>query len=335
MKDKVLIIVEAGVNHNGKLDLALKLCDAAKAAGADAVKFQTFNTEINVLKDCEMAEYQKKNVGETTSHWEMIKKLELTHDEFWRLKRHCDRIGIEFLSTPSETESLAFLMSMGMKKIKISSGEITNLPLLRAVGKLKKEVLLSTGMANMKEIKAAIAILVAAGTPKNKITVLHCTTDYPTKPEEVNILAMLSIRDAFSVKVGYSDHTTGIEASVAAVALGATLIEKHFTLNHSLPGPDHAASLEPGELKGLVVSIRRTETMLGSGEKKPTFSEIKNKSITRKTIVAKRLIKKGEIFSEDNLMVKRPELGISAMQWDTVMGKKAKKDFASDEAVRI
>ena len=333
MKDKIFIIAEAGVNHNGKLDIALNLCDAAKAAGADAVKFQTFNTQINVLKDCEMAEYQKKNVSKLISHWEMIRKLELSHDEFRLLKDHCDRIGIEFLSTPSETESLRFLISLGMRAVKISSGEITNLPLLRAIGRLKKEVLLSTGMANMKEIKAALDIIVAAGTPKTKITVLHCTTDYPTKPDEVNLLAMLTIKKNFGVKVGYSDHTNGIEAAVAAAALGARIIEKHFTLDKKMEGPDHAASLEPSELKAMVDGIRNIEKALGNGIKKPTRAELKNKKITRKCIVAKKDIKKGEKFSDVNLTVMRPEKGVSAIKWDEVVGKKAKRDFVKNEVI--
>ena len=333
MKDNVCIIAEAGVNHNGDLDLALKMCAAAKDAGADIVKFQTFNTDNNVLKSCEMAEYQKKNVGGAESHWEMIKRLELNHKEFRRIKDYCDEIEIEFMSTPSEIDSLNFLISLGMEKIKISSGEITNLPFLRNIGENKKQVILSSGMANLGEIEAAIDILIAAGTCRENITILHCTTEYPTLLEDVNLLAMLTIKESFKVNIGYSDHTTGVEVAIAAVALGAKIIEKHFTLNRKMMGPDHAASLEPAELKNMTQAIRKIESALGNGIKRPTQSELKNKYITRKCIVAKRKISKGETFSLENLTVKRPEKGISAMKWDEILGKKAKMYFREDEAI--
>jgi len=334
MQDKVLIIAEAGVNHNGKLDLALRLCDAAKAAGADIVKFQTFDTENNVLPDCEMAEYQK-SVGKFKSQWEMLKDLELSHEEFRKIKDHCDKIGIEFLSTPSEIGSLNFLISLGMNRIKVSSGEIMNLPLLRKIGSLKKEVILSTGMADLEEVKNALNVLVKAGTEKDNVTVLHCNTAYPTPMDDVNLRAMLTMRDSLKVNVGYSDHTLGIEVSIAAVAMGARVIEKHFTLDRNLQGPDHKASLESAELKAMVEAIRNIEKALGDGIKKPSASEIKNQRICRKTIVAAGRIKKGDVFSEENITVKRPELGISAIKWDDVIGAKAKKDFEKDESITL
>jgi N,N'-diacetyllegionaminate synthase len=334
MKNKVFIIAEAGVNHNGNLDLALKLCDIAKNAGADAVKFQTLNAELNVLKQCEMAEYQKKHV-KTKSHWQMIKDLELSREEFRKIKERCDSIGIEFLSTPCVAEDLGFLIYLGMKRIKVSSGEITNVPLLSKIGKLKKEVILSTGMSELKEIKNAIDILVKSGTIKSKITALQCNSEYPTPMSDVNLKAMLTIRDAFNVKVGYSDHTIGIEVPIAAVAMGATIIEKHFTIDKNMPGPDHKASLEPLELKAMVTAIRNIEKALGSTIKKPTKSEIKNRKICRKTIVAVRSIRKGEIFTEENITVKRPQIGLSSIEWNKVLGKKANKNFIKDDPISL
>lgn len=335
MKNRVCIIAEAGVNHNGDIDLALKLCDAAKKAGADIIKFQTFCTELNVIPDCEMAAYQRSNLGPRQSQWEMLKALELSYDEFRRIKEYCDEINIEFLSTPSEEKSLDFILSLGTDKLKISSGEITNVPFLRRIGALKKKVILSTGMADLKEVENAIQLLVKSGTPKNDITVLQCNTEYPTPVEDVNLLAMFTIKKTFNVKVGYSDHTLGIEIPVAAAALGATIIEKHFTLKRDMEGPDHKASLEPAELEAMVRAIRNVELALGNGIKKPTPSELKNRKIARKTIVAARDIKKGEIFTEKNIRVKRPERGLSAIKWDKVIGKKAKKDFSIDEPVKI
>jgi len=334
MKDRVFIIAEAGVNHNGELDLALKMCDVAKEANVDAIKFQTFNTEINVMKDCEMAEYQKKNVGEKKSHWKMLRSLELSHEEFRQLKEYCNKIDIEFISSPSEVESLNFLMFLGMDKIKISSGEITNVPFLRAIGRFNKKVILSTGMANLSEIEYAINVLTGAGTKKNNITVLHCNSEYPTPFEDVNINAMLTIKDAFKVNVGYSDHSTGIEVSIAAAALGAKVIEKHFTLDKNMNGPDHKASLEPYELSAMVKAIRNIEIALGNGIKKPTVSENKNIKICRKAIIASRDIKKGEILSCENLTVKRPEIGISSRLWDSIIGQEAKFNFMKDEIIR-
>lgn len=335
MKNKVFIIAEAGVNHNGRIDLALKMCDAAKDAGCDAVKFQTFDTENNILPDCQMAGYQKKNTGGAKSQWDMLKKLELTYTEFKRLKRHCGNIGIEFLSTPSEERSLFFLLSLGLKKIKISSGEVTNYPFLRKIGGLKKKVILSTGMATLKEVKEALDILIKAGTKRNDITVLHCNTAYPTLLEDVNLLAMLTIKEKFEVNIGYSDHTQGLEVSVAAAALGAKIIEKHFTLNKKMNGPDHKASLEPGELKAMVTAIRNIEKALGGGVKKPSSSEFKNMKVARKSIVAKTDINKGSVFTEKNLTVKRPAKGLSPMEWNKVLKKKAKKDFKKDKLISL
>ncbi len=335
MKNKVFIIAEAGVNHNGQEKLALEMCAAAKQAEVDAIKFQTFDTETNVLKDCAMAEYQKKNVGEAESHWQMIKKLELSYQSFQKIKAYCDKLGLEFMSAPSEIKSLTFLLTLGMAKIKISSGEITNLPLLRAIGQLKKEVILSTGMADLAEIEAALTILTQAGTPKNKITILHCHTDYPTAMEQVNLAAMITIREALKVRVGYSDHTLGLEAPIAAVALGATMIEKHFTLDRQLAGPDHAASLVPDELRAMVLAIRNTAKAIGNGRKVPSKTELKYKHICRKTIVAKRAIKQGEVYAPANITVKRPEIGLSAMKWDEVIGQKAPRDYEIDEAITL
>lgn len=335
MRDKVYIIAEAGVNHNGSFELAIQLCDMAKNTGVDAIKFQTFNTEINVMKDCGMAEYQISNVGKSISHWDMIKGLELTHMEFEKIKAYCDRINIEFLSTPSEKESLHFLLTLGMDKIKISSGEITNVPFLRSIGRLKKQVILSTGMSDLGEIEDALDVLTKAGTKREDVTILHCNSEYPTPMEDVNLRAMCTIKESLKVNVGYSDHTLGIEVPIAAVALGATIIEKHFTLSKTMEGPDHKASLEPNELKAMVKAIRNIEKALGNGIKKASVSEIKNINICRKGIVAAKNIKKGEVFSEDNLTVKRPMVGVSAVEWDIAIGKSACRDFMKDETIEL
>lgn len=335
MKNKVCIIAEAGVNHNGSLKTAFRLCDAAKRCGADIVKFQTFRTKDNVLKDCSMPEYQKSNCPGRKSHWQLVKDLELTYAEFKKIKSHCGRIGIEFLSAPSEAKSLDFLCSLGCRMIKISSGEITNVPLLRKIGRTGKKVILSTGVSNIKEVKDAVRELTKAGTRKADITVLHCTTDYPARIEDVNLLAMLTIKKECGVKVGYSDHTQGVEVPIAAAALGASVIEKHFTLDKRMSGPDHKASMEPAEFCAMVKSIRKMEKALGSGIKKPAAAELKNRRIIRKTIVALKYISKGEVFSEKNTGVKRPEVGMSSSKWDRVIGKRAPRDFAKDEAVKI
>ncbi|BAI79864.1 N-acetylneuraminate synthase [Deferribacter desulfuricans SSM1] len=331
---KTFIIAEAGVNHNGKLDLAKKLIDVAVEAGADAVKFQTFKTEEVISEIAPMAEYQKKNIGEEKPQIEMVKELELSFNDFEELKTYCDRKGIKFLSTPFDIESAGFLKDLGLEIFKIPSGEITNYLLLREIGSYRKKVILSTGMAELGEIEDALDILMENGTKREDITVLHCNTEYPTPMEDVNLKAMLTIKEAFKVNIGYSDHTLGIEVPIAAVALGASVIEKHFTLDKNLPGPDHKASLEPNELKAMVKAIRNIEKALGNGIKKPSKSELKNRDIARKYIVAKRDMKKGEILSEENLTVKRTgKKGISPMRWGEIIGLKAPRDFKKGEII--
>ena len=331
--NKVFIIAEAGVNHNGDINLAKKLIDVAKEAGADAVKFQTFKAENLVSKSAKKADYQVENTGNNESQYEMIKKLELSFDDFIELKKYCDEKGIMFLSTPFDDESIEFLNNLGIEIFKIPSGEITNLPYLRKIGKLEKKVILSTGMADLGEIEDALDVLINSGTKKENITVLHANTEYPTPFEDVNLKAMQTISCAFDVDVGYSDHTMGIEVPIAAVAMGAKVIEKHFTLDRNLEGPDHRASLEPDELKAMVSTIRNIEKALGNGIKKPSKSEKKNIEVARKSIVAKRDIKKGEKFSEENLTVKRPGNGISPMRWDEIIGKVANRDYKEDELI--
>jgi N,N'-diacetyllegionaminate synthase len=335
MKNKTFIIAEAGVNHNGSIEIAKKMIEVAKECGADAIKFQTFKAEKVISRYAPKAEYQKQTTGEPDSQLEMVKKLELSFDDFVALKEYCDKLNIMFLSTPFDFESIDFLNDLGLKIFKIPSGEITNLPYLEKIGKLGKNVILSTGMADLGEIEDALDILISCGTKKENITVLHCNTEYPTPYEDVNLLAMLTIKEAFKVKVGYSDHTLGIEIPIAAVALGASVIEKHFTLDKNMEGPDHKASLEPYELKAMIDAIRNIEKALGNGIKKPSKSELKSKDIVRKSIVARREIKKGEIFTEDNITVKRPGTGISPMRWYEVLGKVAPKDYKEDELIEI
>lgn len=329
----VFIIAEAGVNHNGSLETAKELVISAKETGADCVKFQTFKTDNLVSKTAKKAKYQTENTGSDESQFEMLKKLELTQDEFIELKEFCEEVGIEFMSTAFDLDSVDFLNEINMLNWKIPSGEITNLPYLIKIAKLEKPLILSTGMSSMNDIENALKVL--SQFNKSAVTVLHCTTEYPTPYDEVNLNAMTAIKDEFGVKVGYSDHTQGIEVPVAAVALGATVIEKHFTLDREMEGPDHKASLEPTDFKNMVNSIRHIEKALGSSEKKPTVSEMKNIQIVRKSIVAARNIKKGELFSEDNLMVKRPGSGISPMNWFDVIGKKANRDFEIEEYIEI
>lgn len=333
MKNKVFIIAEAGVNHNGSLEMAKKMVEVAKEAGADAIKFQTFKAENLVTKNAIKAEYQKKTTDKNESQYEMIKKLELSFNNFKELKNYCEEIGIIFLSTPFDFESIDFLDNLGLEIFKIPSGEIINLPYLKKIGKLKKKVILSTGMADLGEIEDALDVLIDAGTKRENITVLHCNTEYPTPYEDVNLLAMNTIKEAFKVNVGYSDHTLGIEVPIAAVALGAKVIEKHFTLDKNLPGPDHKASLEPDELKTMITAIRNIEKVLGNGIKKPSPSELKNKPIARKSIVAKRKIRKGEVFTEENITVKRPGTGISPMRWYEIIGRVAERDYEKDEVI--
>lgn len=330
--NRVLVIAEAGVNHNGNLDSAKKLVDVAKASGADIVKFQTAKLDSLVSKYADMADYQKKNTGVEKSQKDMLSKLLLNYDDFIELAKYCKSVGIQFLSTPFDIESIQFLNKI-QDIWKIPSGEITNYPYLVEIGKTRKPVILSTGMAYMDEIQASIDVLKKNGT--TEITLLHCTTDYPTPISDVNLNVMLSMRDSFNYPVGYSDHTQGIEVDLAAVALGATVIEKHFTLNRNLPGPDHKASLEPNELKSMVDGIRKIELALGSKEKKPTLAEMKNRLIARKSIVAKTSIKAGEVFTNNNITTKRPGSGINPMLWNNVIGSKAIRDFEEDELIEL
>lgn len=329
----VFIIAEAGVNHNGSIELAKKLIDAAVKAGADAVKFQTFKAEHLVSKNAQKAEYQKDTTDAQESQFDMIKKLELDVETHKELMAYCNSRNIMFLSTPFDHDSIELLNDLGLEVFKIPSGEITNLPYLRHIGRLKKRVILSTGMANMDEIKDALDVLTTAGTKKENITVLHANTMYPTPMEDVNLRAMITIRDTFGVACGYSDHTLGIEVDIAAVALGATCIEKHFTLDKNMDGPDHKASLEPDELVAMVKSIRNIESALGSSEKSPSKSERPNMAVARKSIVAKTEIKKGEYLSENNLCVKRPGNGISPMKWDKILGTVATKSYKKDDLI--
>ena len=332
---KTLIIAEAGVNHNGDLKMAKQLIDTAAEAGADLVKFQSFKASSLVTRLAEKADYQNQNTNNKESQYEMLCQLELSTEMHDELISYCAIRDIGFFSTGFDIESIDLLMSLGQDCIKIPSGEITNLPYLRHIGGLGKTVIFSTGMATLGEIEAAIEVLEQAGTLRSKITVLHCTTEYPTPMAEVNLSAMQNIHSAFGVSVGYSDHTSGIEVAIAAVALGASVIEKHFTLDRNLPGPDHKASLEPKELKAMVAAIRNIEVALGDGLKRITPSETKNKPIARKSLVAMQDIIKGEVFTEKNLTTKRPGTGISPMRWDEVIGRKAHRNFSEDELIDL
>jgi len=334
--NKTFIIAEAGVNHNGKLELAYKLIDTAAETGADAVKFQTFKAEAVVSKSAPKADYQVETTKNTESQYEMIKNLELDFETHKKLILYCKKKNIKFLSSPFDLESIELLDKLGLDTFKIPSGEIINLPYLRKIALYNKKVIMSTGMANLGEIEAALEVLINYGTKKENITVLHCNTEYPTPIEDVNLKAMLTIKSAFpGISVGYSDHTLGIEIPIAAVAMGATVIEKHFTLDKNMEGPDHKASLESTELKSMVRAIRNIEKALGNGIKQPSPSELKNKKIVRKSVVAAKDIKKGEKFSENNLAVKRPGTGISPMRWDEVIEEKAIRDFKEDELIEL
>ena len=327
----VFIIAEAGVNHNGSIDLAKKLIDVASAAGADAVKFQTFKAKNLATKSSEKANYQKNTTDQKETQFNMLKKLELSKEMHLELINYSKNKDIKFLSSPFDHDSIELLKDLGLEIFKIPSGEITNLPYLRHIGKLNKKIILSTGMSNIDEVKNALDILVSSGTKKNNITVLHANTEYPTQMEDVNLKAMVIMGKELNVNFGYSDHTLGIEVDIAAVALGASIIEKHFTLDCNMDGPDHKASLEPDQLNKMVISIRNIEKALGNGIKKPSKSELPNIQIVRKSIIAKTKIKKGEILNENNLAVKRPGGGISPMKWDEIIGTKAIKDYNEDE----
>lgn len=332
---KVVIIAEAGVNHNGSFEMACRLADEAKRAGADYVKFQTGIPENVISVRAEQAEYQKHNTGTSESQLDMVRKIMLRPDEFKPLKEYCDSIGIRFLSTPFDLDSIDILKPLEMDLWKIPSGEITNLPYLRKIASMGQPVVMSTGMSRLGEVDDAVDVLLDGGLTLDMITLLHCNTEYPTPYTDVNLRAMLTLRDAIGCRVGYSDHTPGIEVPVAAVALGAEVIEKHFTLDKTLPGPDHVASLDPAELKAMVSSIRHAEAALGSGRKEVSRSERKNIAIARKSIIAARPISKGERFSHDNLTVKRPGNGLSPMLWDTVVGLEAPRDFEPDELIEL
>jgi N,N'-diacetyllegionaminate synthase len=328
-----LIIAEAGVNHNGDMELAKKLVKVAHEAKVDVVKFQSFVAEDLVTKSAEKATYQKEISDGSEFQLEMLQKLELSESQHQELKKFANSVGLEFLSTGFDIRSMEMLLALGIERIKIPSGEITNLPYLRYVAAQGKEVILSTGMSTLKEIEIALAVLVQGGIKLQNITVLHCTSNYPVRMDEVNLKAMTTIANEFQVKIGYSDHTNGIEVAIAAVALGATIIEKHFTLDRKLPGPDHIASLEPHELAALVTGIRNLEIALGSETKEPTESEVQMRLVARKSIVAKEYIRKGQVFSRENLTVKRPGLGISPMQWEEIIGSISSRDYSPDDLI--
>jgi N,N'-diacetyllegionaminate synthase len=331
----VLIIAEAGVNHNGNLGLAKQLIDVAADAGADVVKFQTFTADRLVTRGATKADYQTRTTDINETQHEMLRHLEITPEMHQEIVSHCKKRAIDFFSTGFDIESVDFLADLGQEHFKIPSGEITNLPYLQHIGRMKKPVILSTGMADMEEIQAAIDVLEEFGTSRKRITVLHCTTEYPTPMLDVNLRAMLSIKNAFGVDVGYSDHTRGIEVAIAAVALGATVIEKHFTLDRNLPGPDHIASLEPEELKAMVAAIRNIEIALGDGVKRVFPSEARNRVVARKSLVARHSIRKGDVFTAENITAKRPGTGISPMQWYMVIGRLAPRDFSEDELIEL
>lgn len=330
---KVFIIAEAGVNHNGSIEIARKMVDIAALVGADAVKFQTFKAENLVCKDAKKAAYQMETTDSYESQFDMLKKLELTPEMHQELIKYCKDKNIMFLSTPFDVDSLRYLVQCGIEIIKIPSGEITNYPYLREVGCTGKQVMLSSGMSTLDEVNVAISVLKEYGS--KDITVLHCNTEYPTPYADVNLKAMGTLRGELGVAVGYSDHTQGIEVPIAAVALGATVIEKHFTLDKNMEGPDHKASLEPNELHEMVRQIRNIEVALGNGQKVPSASEQKNIEIVRKSIIAQKKIKQGDVFTEDNLTTKRPGNGISPMRWKEVIGKMAIRDYDADELIEL
>lgn len=331
---RTLIIAEAGVNHNGDVKVALELCHKAKTAGADIVKFQTWKTKNIIAKNTKLAEYQKGSSSKIENQYDLLSSLELSYNDFQTIKDYCDKIGITFLSTPDDFESLEFLLSLGIPVIKVGSGEVTNIPYLREIAKAGKEVILSTGISYLREVEKAYYTLLDSGA--KSVSLLHCTTNYPCPMEEVNLLAMKTLKASFKTKVGYSDHTLGIEIPIAAVAMGAEIIEKHFTLDKRMSGPDHSASLDSNEFKLMVQSIRNLELALGDGLKRPNKSELEIAKVVRKFIVAKKKIQIGELFNEENLALKRTNnLAISAEYWDMVVGQKAKKDFEEDEGIML
>jgi N,N'-diacetyllegionaminate synthase len=335
--EKVIIIAEAGVNHNGDIELAKKLIDIAVDSGVDYVKFQTFKSESLVSKSAKKATYQVENTkDETENQLQMLKKLELSHEQHYELISYCTQKNISFFSTAFDLESLEYLKDIGLEMVKIPSGEITNLPYLRKAAELFSEVIISSGMSTMGDVKNALEVFIESGIAKSNISILHCNTEYPTPMQDVNLHAMLSIQKEFGVRVGYSDHTLGMEVPIAAVALGAKVIEKHFTLDRNLPGPDQLASLEPAELKAMVQAIRNIELAIsGDGIKQPSESEMRNIEVARKSIVAKTDIVKGDVFSERNLTTKRPGNGISPMKWDELIGETAQKDFKADDLIEF
>lgn len=329
---RIFVIAEAGVNHNGSLEIAKKMIDVAAKAGADAVKFQTFKADTLVRKDAAKAAYQQENATDKQeSQYEMLKKLELTKQMHQELMQACADKGILFLSTPFDIDSIQMLTDCGITVMKVPSGEITNYPYLREIGRTGKPVILSTGICEMQEVKDAVRVLRENGS--SEITLLHCNTEYPTPMQDVNLKAMRTLREEFGLPVGYSDHTQGIEVPIAAAAMGAVVIEKHFTLDRSMEGPDHKASLEPEELRAMVQAVRNIETAMGDGMKRPSASERKNRDVARKSIVAKKDIRKGEVFTEENLTAKRPGSGISPMRWNDVIGSAADRDYEQDELI--
>ena len=327
------MIAEAGVNHGGDLGRARELVAMAAEAGADIVKFQSFVTGRSITRDAPKADYQLATTGATESQYEMVRRLELSRSDHEVLVEDCRRLGIEFLSTAFDAESFDLLLGLGIRRVKVASGELTNLPMLRRFGAAGLPLLVSTGMADLDEIAAALAALEAAGTTRDRVTLLHCTTEYPAPFDEVNLRAMRTLAETFGTAVGYSDHTTGIAVPIAAVALGATVIEKHVTVDRSLPGPDHRASLEPAELAAMIGAIRSVEAALGDGVKRPTASELRNRAVARKSLVAARRIRAGETFGPDDLATKRPGTGLSPMLWDEVVGRRATRDYAPDEMI--
>lgn len=332
----VIIIAEAGVNHNGSIEMAKKLIDAACDCDVDYVKFQTTKgPEAITSKFAKMADYQKKNLNQDESQLEMLRKILLRMEDFEELNTYCGKQGVKFMSTPFDLESVDFLAGLNMDYMKIPSGEITNLPYLRKIAKLHIPVIMSSGMCTLGDIEAALNVLTKNGLDESEISLLHCNTEYPTPFDDVNLRAMQTLKQCFGVRVGYSDHTKGIEVPIAAVALGAEIIEKHFTLDRTLPGPDHVASLEPKELNAMTAAIRNIEKAVGTGVKKVTASEQKNIAIARKSIIAARNIKAGELFTDENLTAKRPGSGISPMRWDDVVGKTAKRNFMEDELIEL